>query len=180
MPEEAGRLMPRWWRLLFALALIAMISAAVFPPSGDADSPGIFTDGVGIMDLDDDFDEAMRRLRPEVTAHTPASLFDLAPPYALHCFHGPVGAEPGIGTGRIPADRGPPARSQISPTSSASPASSSFFGGLHAFLTQPSQAPGNTDRSCTTRFFARSTGNCDHHFLIDHRPRTERNRTWPA
>ena len=170
--------MPRWGRLLFALALIAMISATVFPPSVDADSPGIFNDGIGIMDLDDDFDEVLRRLRPEVVAHTSASLFDLAPPYAVHWFHGLAGADLGIWTGRIPADRGPPARSQISPTSIVLPVSSPSLGGSVSFLTQ--QALSSTDRSSTTRFSVHFANDCALHLLIDHHPRTERNRTWPA
>jgi len=171
--------MPRCWRLLFVLALVAMISATIFPPSADADSPGIFNDGVSLMDLDDDFDEVLRRLRPEVAAHTPAALFEIAPPHVVHLYHALMGTEPGIWTGLLPADRGPPARSQISSTSIASPASTPSAGGLNAFPKQPSQAPGNNDRSRRTRFSARFDSELDNHLSIDHRPRTERNRSWP-
>jgi hypothetical protein len=172
--------MPRCWRLLFALALVAIISATIFPPPVEADSLGIFNDGVGIVDLDDDFDEVLRRLRPEVYAHTPATILEVAPPRLLHHSHNVVGSDPGNWTGRLHADRGPPARCQLDSTSLDAPACKTPAGRFDSFPKQLASDPSKTDVSRSTHLPAVTHSHLSlaHHLSLDHALRTERT-PWP-
>ena len=166
--------MPRCWRLLFALALVAVISPTIFPPPVDDDSLVIFNDGVGIVDLDDDFDEVLRRLRPEVSAYTPAAVLEVTSPPSLHMSLNVIGSDPGNWTGRPHADRGPPARCQLDPTCLDASGCTTPAVRFDPFPEQLASDPGKTDVSPGMYFSAFT----DSHLSTDHRPRTERT-SWP-
>ena len=147
-----------------------MFSATIVPPPVDADSLGIFNDEVGIVELDDDFDEVLRRLRPDVSAYTPDAVLGLAPPPLLHMSHNVIGSDPGNRAGRPHADRGPPARCQLDPTSLDGPACTTPIGRFDSFPKQLASDPGKTD-VIPGLYFSAFT---DSHLSTDHRPRTER------
>lgn len=151
------------------------MTATIFPPPvDDADSLGIFNDGVSIVDLDDDFDEVLRRLRPEVSAYTPAAVLEVAPPPLGHMSHNVVGPDPGNRTGRTHADRGPPPRSQLDPTSLDAPACTTPAGRFDSFPKHLASHAGKTDVLPGT-YFSPFT---ESHLSTDHRPRAERTK-WP-
>ena len=99
--------MRSWWRLV-ALIIMVAFSFTMYPALADADMAGIFDSATNITDLDDDFDEILRRFKPKVDAHAAAGGFDSPAPH-LACLSATLaGPGPVSWTGRLPVGRGPP------------------------------------------------------------------------
>lgn len=97
------------WRLLaLALALASVFSFSVYPAeAGISGISGIFDNRASFGDLDDDFDEMLRRLRPPA-ATAPSAAVDASASPILRLSVVLTGAELMSWTARPPADRGPP------------------------------------------------------------------------
>jgi hypothetical protein len=145
---------------LLALVLIVAFSLTMFPVTADADFSGFFDNTTSVGDLDDDFDEVIRRLRPPAAADSPVAVFNASVSPTLHLPFVFSGAGPMSWTGRPPADRGPPAGLARHPIHSAPPR----VAPAPRFQPVPQHFP-----------FAPPLEPSAHH-----RPRSERNSPWQA
>lgn len=163
---------------LLALALIVAFSFTMFPVTVDADFSGIFDNATSVGDLDDDFDEVLRRLRPPAATDSAADVFDVPVRPTRHLPLVFAGAGSMSWTGRPPADRGPPAgltRHPIHPAPPrVAPAARFQPDPPHVTLTLE-LASGPPPVSLDPPFVSPT-----HHFPLDHRLRSERTTQWPA
>jgi len=142
-----------------AFALMVVFSFTMFPSTADADFTGIFDNSTSVSDLDDDFDEVLRRLRPPAATDSADAVFDASATPTLHLPLFFSGAGSMSWTGRPPADRGPPAEVTRHPIHPAPPRvapAPRFQPDLHSFPLASPESPAH------------------------HRPCSERNTSWQA
>lgn len=107
-PVQGNHMMLRWWRVLLAIVLIAVMPLTGYSANADTQFSGIFDAGLDFgIELEDDFDEILRHLMPRVTAD--AGALDVPAPRPLRLFVGLTGPGPTSWPGSTPAGRAPPA-----------------------------------------------------------------------
>lgn len=144
---------------LFAFALMVVFSCTMLPATADADFTGIFDNSTSVGELDDDFDEVLRRLRPPAATDSSAAVLGAWAPPTIHLplFFSGAGATSWID--RPPADRGPPAaatRHQIHPAPPRVAPAPGFQPDLQPFPLASPESPAH------------------------HHPGSERNTSWQA